>query len=369
MILLLRIVFTRSYAVAIACAMAAAWSVAGVYKLACEMISDNNQINTLVASVYGVSFSQLIFSSYPDSYVFAGCIHVWWWVFVAHILKQSSDELKIREAVGIVLFGIASFGITVTNYAFYLVGLAVLLICKRKSVFESFKSFCVFNIINLAAIVVTTLVQFFLYKRSTVLWWEYIGIVFDKSSKMNELRFVGQMSLAERLALWADNVFVMPLFGSGYDFYVFDYGNYNVRTFAPLMNGQVEGIIGAAVFMAALSINVYFMFKNRRLDWLTAGILVDCVGNLCFHIIYGADEAFLYSQHFWFMSVLMLTNAVVQLCGEKTVVVCMIFGALIVMELQRNGALINSIISDMRLIWGYEGGKLKAMLGGVLTAD
>lgn len=72
-----------------------------------------------ITLLYGFSFSMMMFSSIPETFIFAGLGLIYYWYFV---LKVSKKMCSYHRSINIllVIFGVINFGMTLTNYMSYI---------------------------------------------------------------------------------------------------------------------------------------------------------------------------------------------------------------------------------------------------------
>lgn len=102
------------------------------------------KVRSLTTAIYAFSFSHLIFSTVPETYIFAnlGLISYWYFILLA---SEKQGDFNKKEIFLLCFFGCISFGITLTNYCSYLVGL-VYLTSRRYKKKRGIKCFLLINI-------------------------------------------------------------------------------------------------------------------------------------------------------------------------------------------------------------------------------
>lgn len=165
-------------------------------------------IRKLVTAIYVFSFSNIIFSTVPETFIFANLGLISYWYFILLALEQDK-KFTIQEVFLLIFWGCINFGITLTNYGSYLIGLVCLLI-KRYGKKDWVKLFFKINVINSIFIVFLCLFQKFIWKQAP-LFWESI-IVGIKGGGYEELNYMNWNININKTILWIKQTMVYPIF-------------------------------------------------------------------------------------------------------------------------------------------------------------
>ena len=103
-------------------------SVVFLYKIA-SMFIKSEKIKLLISAMFGFSFSEIFFTTIIESFPFAAFFLILLWFLVIKIFKN--QEVPKNYLFFLILLGIASFGITITNFITYLIALFTLWIGKK----------------------------------------------------------------------------------------------------------------------------------------------------------------------------------------------------------------------------------------------
>lgn len=120
----------------------------------------NQKVSLLISIIYGISFSSLIFTSIPETYIFAALINAMLFHYISLLFKKE-EKLTVTNYIVIALLTLFSFGIIPVS----LISNLILIICllKNKVTMKNFlKLFC----LMLALYVSFTFMQKFAYPNS-----------------------------------------------------------------------------------------------------------------------------------------------------------------------------------------------------------
>lgn len=248
--------------------------------------------------LYAFSFSSLIFSAIPETFIFSGAALIGYWYFLLQVSGASPNKTVYRLFV---FFGILCFGITLTNYFVYLIGLVYFLITQKLPLRSAFKRFFLINLVNGLLIFLLSLFQNLVWSECPVF---FIDLVFDLIGLgYPESHYMSWSVSMEKILGWLNQIIFFPLvspqitWNPGFSYVVF--GTYR------LSQRIASAALSLILFVSVIRSAVY----ARRADARTAGILritfAALLFNLALHFIYGSKEAFMYTPHFLFLLVLL----------------------------------------------------------------
>lgn len=111
----------------------------------------------LLTLIFMASFSNMIFATVPETFIFAGAFLAIFWSYVVEHLD--APDFSPKQMILLSFMGITSFGITLTNYVQYLIGLLALVIAGFPSIRQRIWIFIKINVINGIAILLLAFVQ------------------------------------------------------------------------------------------------------------------------------------------------------------------------------------------------------------------
>lgn len=257
----------------------------------CGLLGVSNSIRILISLILGLSFSNVLFSSIPETFIFAGLGLAGWWWFVIKASK-GEGELTGAELAAAVFFGIFSFGITITNFCWYLIGF-VYLAWRRRAIWRWLV--CALGA-TACSIVVLALVQAEVWPQCPR-FWDSMLVSLAGEAKYEEFDYMGAILEEGGFFVWAKELFLRPLIASEiHASYQFD--GKSIMVFGGY--GSVAKIALLAFYLAFACASVRLFSSKGRMRGSFALFALVWVGNLLLHAIYGASEAFIYSSHFLF---------------------------------------------------------------------
>lgn len=137
-----------------------------------ERMNTGCLIRGLFTFIYSSSFSMLIFSTVPETFIFSSLGMISFWYFLV-LISERNDCLSNKEFILLMFFGIISFGFTLTNYIFYIVGMIHLLLCRYEKK-EAVKIFFKINIVNIISIIILCGFQRFVWTDCPFFWTSII---------------------------------------------------------------------------------------------------------------------------------------------------------------------------------------------------
>lgn len=293
-------------------------------------------IRAVFVVMYGFSFSNIIFSTVPETYIFAGAVLVSYWYFIM-TASEADGPLSVKELFFLVFWGVMCFGITLTNYAGYAAGLVCLLLCRYEKK-NWWKNFLKINAENSAVIFFLCLFQKYVWKDSPLFWDSIIkglnGMGYEETLYMN---WSFQL---EKTVRWVKQVFLYPVFSPDIDLQGTDrqligfsgYPDIFIKIFLTAVYSMLIICMIANLLRAFRAVSVPSVFDRRcnkqiKDNIYIFGILAVFCVNLVLHYIYGSNEAFLYSAHFlyaFFITAALSVNGIENKKAQKLAAVCLL---------------------------------------------
>lgn len=255
----------------------------------------------LLTCIYGCSFSVLVFSAVPETFIFSGASITLFVCFLLHI--NSDPRIEKHQYALLFLAGIFHFGITITNYIPYLIGLIYLLLVKfKKDKKQMLLEFFGINITNLDIILILTILQQKVWVESPTFIEGICDALFTKS-QFEEYDYMNLTVTGGKLRPLLEQFTCYPLLASDVEKIQMN------ETYAPVL---FQGFSVAIWIILAIFWFIFFAAAVRSLAIkksahsfaLLLGILI-CF-HFCLHYFYGYDEAFMYSPHYFFLFLLLL---------------------------------------------------------------
>ena len=252
------------------------------------VINKNSKISTIISIIFGLSFSNIIFNSGIELYNIAALFLQFIWYLVISVLSDNKNIDK-NFLMLFCICGVFSLGITVTNYIVFLIACLVLLISRKINLKTIFK-------INVAVIIIFIVLNIF---QNFI--WNNTPIFLNSFSVKNETstEWVSFVINSQKIKNLISDGFINNVFGSG--LYLNTSTGYSVLTFEKVSSLNLIFTAGFYFLIGIVSIK---NFKKNL--WLNLGIISCIIFNGLFHLIYGNDNVFLYSQHFNYLIFLLL---------------------------------------------------------------
>lgn len=267
------------------------------------------EFRILFTIMYGFSFSNMIFSTIPETFIFAEFFLIGFWYFIT-IAMDNEGPLSARELFLLCFWGILCFGITLTNYMSYVIGLCCLL-SRRYQTRNRWKKLVQVNACNAVSVAALCLFQKFIWKDSPLFWDSMIEGL--RGQEYEETFYMDWGFSVTKTITWAKQVFLYPILSpdvslQGADGRLIQFGGYPSFVYKGLL------VLLYCLFFYSIGKNLMRRCKEcSYLRWL----FVAFSSNLVLHYIYGSQEAFLYSAHFLFLLFVIAALSVSQVKGRN----------------------------------------------------
>lgn len=290
---------------------AGACSVVFLYNIL-EELGINKKLKRITALLYGFSFSTMIFSSIPETYIFAGLGLICYWYFVLRVSKETYPYDKNIDLL-FILFGIICFGITLTNYISYMIGLIYILMMNNKNIKIFLKKFIKINIINAASIIVLCIIQKLIWAQCPIFLESILAGLLGFGYE--ETRYMTWNINLDKTIIWFKGIFAHSIISSNVciennTWVIFD--EYGILAKYILIIFLILLAIACVLYIK----DTFIQVDNRKKGYKLA-IIITLSANLFLHYIYGAGATFLYTQHFIYLIFIILAVGVNSIKSEK----------------------------------------------------
>ena len=270
-------------------------------------------VETLILTIYfGLTMSQLAFSSIPESYSMAACSIIPTYILFFRCLQKQRIYLFLW-----ILIGLLSFGVTITNFAQTLICFTIAVICiKSKN--------RIVTILEYGSVVICLSIFINIIQKS-VLGGVY---VFVPNMVTTEIDYIRTTIFNQPLLVVAElfKHFFLVNFVSASPFPPAD----NSAVFFPItsktsplifwsffgrsLSYSFVGLLGTFIW---IYVSINGLYKNISLQntgnnknsrIFLFGVSLAILGNMALHSIYGAEEMFLYTCNFTFPVFILLIN-------------------------------------------------------------
>lgn len=311
------------------------------------------KIAQIVTLLYGFSFSLMIFSSIPETFIFAGVGLITYWYFVLKVSKETTQYTK-QIKILFVVFGIISFGITLTNYLSYLIGLIYIIAISDLKIKEAIKKFFTINIINGVLILILCVIQKMIWSQCPIFLESILKGILGRET-YEETYYMNWSVNLDKTIVWFKETMLhsivspsvyqtvrdngsMPVEFSGYSFIL--------KIFVILY------IIIALIAIYRFIIGVLTESNIKKKGYMLA-ITVAVLINLGLHYIYGSYQAFMYTPHYIFLFLIIMAlgiNYFKKNCLKK--IICILLMLFISVEVINN--IYEAVISAQLALSGVD---------------
>lgn len=282
----------------------------------------------LLTLIYAFSFTHLLFSAIVETYVLAGFFLLLLWYFT---LTHLDKPLKLEHYFILIILGVFSIGITLTNVVQFILAAFLLLVCN-KSHDKWWKGLLEYAIVGvttfLAACALAWIQQqiwigtpHFLLELYHTLNGSTPGetIYMDLHPNLNNLHNVSNTALGHAF-------FSSPIYFDG-----------RSLLFHPYLIWQKIALWMTIFGVGSASIFALFRKQeNRKFTWFIA---ITLLFNLFLHLIYGNDTVFLYGEHYIFFFLMLVGIGVSGIKKEKwKKIIIILLGLFLLLEIGCNFA-------------------------------
>lgn len=277
---------TQMLSIILLSSLASSISVVYLYKIL-SMFSNNILVKILTLICYAFSFGNIVFTSGIEIYNFAA-------LFLIILFYYFIKDIKYKNVKNItfIALGVLSIAFTITNYIVFLIVMFVLIISKNKTFKNGlfivlFSIFITFDLSFIQAVIWPNTP--FLINGNFKEEGDYSNYAISLDSASNVIKNDFSNSLV------ANNLRLKVIFGYNYN------GNNYVLDFQDTSNIKI--IFVTSFYLLCLILIIRNFKKNI---YINLGIILTLLFNFSLHMIYGNDDAFLYSMHFLYLIFLLL---------------------------------------------------------------
>lgn len=257
-----------------------------------------NNIKNVFVLIFVFSFSMMIFSIVPETFIFGGLGLISYYFFLSYI-NTKKGELSKKERYLLILFGIINFGITITNFGLYILGLIYILLSKYK-INKAIKEFIKINIFNLIFIIILNIFQRIIWSTCPLFWSSIIeGLNGNGYEEVLYMDFnISISKVIELINQMFNYSIISPNIELGSEGVCFTSYNF-VKYFIIITNISIMGL-GIK--------HIYDLIKKKdKINNYILTIFFCLLYNIVLHFIYGYNEAFIYSPHYLFFMLILVS--------------------------------------------------------------
>lgn len=253
----------------------------------------------ILATVFGLSMSQLIFSSVPETYVLAGCSIIT--TYILFISCIHNEKLYIGYWI---LAGLFTFGITITDFIQTLICFIVFVFFFRRNQ----KPFTL--IFEYIGTVVTFAFVLSLFQKMIITHSHYF---FLPDMLNTETKYIKLFILTQPLMVIQELLkhFFLVNFVSSSPFDIrhkVQNSPIELTFFRRHLDYSLVGAVAAITWIFLLIWGAYQNILSFKKNVLIVGICINLLFNMVFYAIFGVNEMFLYTCTFTFLVLALAAN-------------------------------------------------------------
>lgn len=274
----------KTLAIIIFLSMISAFSVSLLYKFA-SLCKVEEKIKLVFVCIFGFAFSNMIFTAGIELYNIAALFLLALWYHVVKIMQK--EKCTKGDGVFLIILGVLTASITITNYVVFLIGCFVLLLSKKISFKKIF-------FINICVGIILIGLSFF-----QNLVWHNTPLITDFSNNYTEENNYMETTITfNQIKKVVREDYIHSLVGS--NVHLQEEDTYSMLVFSKL---SVLSLILGLVFYGTI---FYFVIRNGKKHLLmNIGLVGALLFNSLLHTIYGNTSAFLYALHFLYLPFLL----------------------------------------------------------------
>lgn len=260
-----------------------------IYKIL-KIIKDNPKQNIIISLIYLFSFGNIVFTSGIEVYNIAVLFIVLLWYYF--IIKRDKQFDKYSYIV-LILLGISTAAITITNFIIFFIVLGLLFITKKINLKKSI----IISLITVIGLISLNTFQHFIWRSAPMFWQKEIT---------SEATYVSNNSIGiKNITNVVKNNYYNSLISNDLKIKVskryFYMGDNYILTFN---NTNYLSVFLVSILYILL---IVLLIRNIRKDlYLNLGLLAVLLFNTALHIVYGNNSTYLYSLHFIYLIILLL---------------------------------------------------------------
>lgn len=245
-----------------------------------------------LTAVFVCTFSNMIFATVPETFMYSGMFLLLFWSYVLEKVREKTPIGKY-DYVLLCFFGIASFGITLTNYMSYTIGLLGILWACETGIGKRIGRFVGINACNLSIIAILSKIQQYTWGKELPFFGDSIFALFAENKENSEAYYMNFEISLQKLVKEFQLVFTNGLFGDRIVRRDLP-GRWDVFFDTP---GLMTTLI-SILFVVGVLLSIILGIRNKHVKVETTLLSAVLISNLCLHYIYGYDEAFIYTPHY-----------------------------------------------------------------------
>lgn len=273
----------------------------GFFYLILEKLKIETKLKYIFALIYGLSFSQIVFNATFETYVFAQLFLI---ILFYYALCRDNKKITNWDIVFLISIGVVNLGITLTNYFIYILVIIYLLIFNRTEK-KSKKIIMFFILIFSSASIAITLseIQAVFFESSSLFFKDNLyNFLYGNSEELMYIESFSINSIINQIKTVFFNGFFSPKI-----YLVEDIHNLKL-SFGYIY--LTQKILGISFWLLTFTIFILFLKNNRKKHFehkYLILLIISFIFNFILHTFYGNSESFIYTLHYQFLLVLIIS--------------------------------------------------------------
>lgn len=284
-------------------------------------LTNKKELSVIISTLFGVSFSTMLFCSIPESYIFSAFFQLLFWHYIILLGEQKPERLSAINIGTIALLGVFSFGIILVNFVSFIIGIIYLLNkLPNKRTLNFFAILAAFGII------------FMILSTFQNLSWGSFETIIDKLSnyqqnheRIQDYRYMNFSISLSNLNDMLPQSLAAPITLPNFNLLPSERKNYfNLPTFTVADNFSIINITTLLFFYLIPLLYLLKNFKNFKYKSIIISMISIVFLNTLFNVFYGytcgQSECILYTLNYLFAVFITLGLIIAQIKNEKIII-------------------------------------------------
>lgn len=277
--------------------------------LSVNKICKNNKLSIIMTILFGLSFSQVVYTSAIETYIYAQFFLILLWFFC---LLKIDKKLEYWDYIILVLLGIGSIAITITNLIQFIIAIFFLLILNKKNSHRLFTAMFILAIIVAFSVLLAEIQNII---------WPTAPNFFTKA--INDFLYsTSEEQLYISTDISARNILNVLNANFAQSFNIFNLVIPESGVYLTFTNSLISNIFSILCGIAFFVLNIVFIKKNiKKISYhkIYLATLFAWIFNFLLHIFYGNNIAFLYVCHYNFLLIFLMAYLIKELFNIKEI--------------------------------------------------
>lgn len=260
-----------------------------------KSLTKNKSTSLIFASLYGVSFSTLIFTALPETYIFSAFFQLLLWNYAIDLTKKSSS-LEWKNILIVALLGVMSTGIILSNVITFLITVIWLLWSVYKKDWKrGLMNFAKITLTFCALLISLAWIQKYCFIH-VPFFLEKLGKAFNGPEHFEDFKYLDLTFSWEKLNDTLVQMFAAPVLAP--DLLLIPGQSETLPDFQINCGFSWKNLIsGVSLYLLPL----IMMFRRTKHTSLLVTIAVILLLNFIMLFFYGSKECFIYSQNYLYL--------------------------------------------------------------------